>query len=265
MANPLRVSVGGIGLLGPGFDGWMSGRRILAGEEAWKAGVMPQTQQPTSLPPAERRRCPQSARIALAVAQEALDASGVRADEVATVFGASNIDWELTHAAYEALAGDPPKTSPIRFQNSVHNAAAGYWSIATRSRRASTSISVSDWTFSAALLDATIQACVEKTPVLVVVCELPSRPPLSALCPIEMGLAVALLLRPGDLPGAIATLDISLDEKGDSRECAEGVPEPMRRTPSARALPLLATIATGRSGVVMIDYLDGFVLKVKIQ
>ena len=39
------------------------------------------------------------------------------------------------------LAGDPAAVSPIRFHNSVHNAAAGYWTIGTGCLRATTAIS----------------------------------------------------------------------------------------------------------------------------
>ena len=264
MDHASLVSVVGIGLLGPGFDGWRSGRAILAGEASWKAGPMP-TPQPTALPSAERRRCPQAVRIALAVAHEALAQSGFAPNEVATVFGASDSDGRLTHAACEALAANPPVSSPTRFQNSVHNAAAGYWGIATRSHRPSTSISAFDWTFSAALLEATTQACVESTPVLAVACDLPLPPPLSVLRPMQMGLAVAMLICPGELPGSMATLDISIGNAEAHHDFDDVVPQPMRHTPSARALPLLAAIAAGRAGGVAIDYLDGAVLHVNVR
>ena len=44
--------------------------------------------------------------------------------------------------------------SPTRFHNSVHNAPAGYWSIATQSREPSTSLCRDDESFQAALLEA---------------------------------------------------------------------------------------------------------------
>ena len=50
---------------------------------------------------------------------------------LATVFSASGADGHNCHALCEQLATDDRQLSPTRFHNSVHNAAAGYWSVAT--------------------------------------------------------------------------------------------------------------------------------------
>ena len=105
MDRALCVSVAGVGLLGPGFDGWTMGRSVLRGDLPWVAGPMP-TAQVTVLPPAERRRCPEAVRIALSVAQQALEQSGLSASEATSVFATSDFDGRLTHATYEALAAD---------------------------------------------------------------------------------------------------------------------------------------------------------------
>ncbi|MCP3850831.1 MAG: beta-ketoacyl synthase chain length factor [Gammaproteobacteria bacterium] len=46
---------------------------------------------------------------------------------------------------------------PTRFHNSAHNAPAGYWSIATKSQTASTSITAYRNSLSASLLEALMQ------------------------------------------------------------------------------------------------------------
>ncbi len=220
--------------------------------------------QPAMLPAADRRRCPERVRLALAVAQEALEASGLGATEVATVFASSDDDGQLTHATLESLSQPQPSTSPTRFQNSVHNAAAGYWSIATGSQQPSSSISAYDWTFAAGLLDAITQIVVEQRSVLLVACDLPFPAPLQALRPMTLGLAVALLLQPPGFPGGIAKLRIHVEPERSEQTNEASIPEELRATPAARALPLLAMIAKHSAGSTRIAYLDGRDLVVEL-
>ena len=44
------------------------------------------------------------------------------------------LNGQVIHEICEALATDEREVSPTRFHNSVHNASAGYWGIATRSQ-----------------------------------------------------------------------------------------------------------------------------------
>ena len=73
---------------------------------------------------------------------------------------------DITHQICEALARPEREVSPTSFHNSVHNAPAGYWSIATGSRLASTSICAYDVSFAAGLLEAAAYATVEHQPVM---------------------------------------------------------------------------------------------------
>ena len=50
---------------------------------------------------------------------------------LATVFTASGADGDNCHEICQMLATADRQISPTRFHNSVHNAPAGYWSIAT--------------------------------------------------------------------------------------------------------------------------------------
>jgi hypothetical protein len=66
----MRVFVEGIGLIGPGLDGWLAARAILAGVEPYKS--MPvRLPPPALLPPAERRRAGATVRLAIAAGMEA--------------------------------------------------------------------------------------------------------------------------------------------------------------------------------------------------
>jgi hypothetical protein len=209
------------------------------------------------LPPNERRRAAVTVRWALAAAQEALEASGYRADEVATVFATSGSDGETLHHLCEALASSQRQVSPTRFHNSVHNAAAGYWSIAAGSRRPSSSLCAYDASFAAGLLEAASQVRAEEAPVLLVAYDVPYPAPLRAVRPIAEPFAVALMLAPEARPDTLACCRMTLD--GQSAGCAplpaalEGA---LGSNPAARSLPLLAAIAHGRREPVPLPYLD---------
>ena len=162
---------------------------------------------PDILPATERRRSSTAVRLAIAVAQEALQTGGLRGDQVATIFASSDGDGEVTHQICEALATPEREVSPTSFHNSVHNAPAGYWSIATGSRLPSTSICAYDLSFAAGLLEAVAHTTVEHQSVLLVASDLPFPAPLHALRPVEHSFAAAFLLTPaaGRAPSCVGT------------------------------------------------------------
>ena len=78
-------------------------------------------------------------------------ATALPAASLATVFASSDADLAIIHRICLALTATPRLISPTDFHNSVHNAAAGYWSIAAGARAASTTISAHDGSFAAGL------------------------------------------------------------------------------------------------------------------
>ena len=135
----MRVCVEGVGLLGPGLCGWQTSRAVLAGSTPYVFAPTVLTAS-ALLPAAERRRTGAPVKLALAVGHEAFTNAGRDAATTATVFTSSGGDGENVHQICETLASTDREVSPTRFHNSVHNAAAGYWGIATGSREASTSL-----------------------------------------------------------------------------------------------------------------------------
>ena len=79
------------------------------------------------LPANERRRAAASVRWALAAAQEAVSAAAARPARSRPSSPPAASDGETLHRICEALASAEREVSPTRFHNSVHNAAAGYW------------------------------------------------------------------------------------------------------------------------------------------
>ena len=127
---------------------------------------------------------------------------------LATVFTSSSGDPVNCHALCEALAAPGRLMSPTRFTNSVHNATAGYWHIATQSRAASTSLCGFDASFAAGLLEAAVQCVSGGEPVLLVASDIAYPEPLHALRPTSDALGLALLLAPADGSTSTSTAPI---------------------------------------------------------
>jgi hypothetical protein len=176
----MRVYVEGIGLIGPGLPGWQASAPMLSGRVPYV--FEPLVVAPSKLlPPAERRRAGLPIKLGMAVGEEAFAHAGRDAGVTATVFTSSSGDGENVHSICEALATPERLISPTRFHNSVHNAPAGYWSIATHSREASTSIACHDASFTAGFLDAAAQVVVENAAVALISHDQPYMEPLNAL------------------------------------------------------------------------------------
>lgn len=263
----LTLYVAGVGILGPGFDGWETGRALLTGQHPYVRGgsVEPRS---TLQSATERRRMSYTTRLAVHVAQQALEQSGLPGDELATVFASSEGDTAILHQLCSALALPEKTVSPTAFHNSVHNAPAGYWSIATGSHASSNSLSCYDATFVTGLLDAGCQATVEHRPVLLNVYDMKMPEPLHAVRPIDVSFAAALVLLPRPSPASLARLDIELRPSEGLPESTLEQPamESLRCTnPAARALPLLVALARARASKVVLAYVNSNNVHVKVN
>ncbi|HZM48632.1 MAG TPA: beta-ketoacyl synthase chain length factor [Burkholderiales bacterium] len=252
-----QAYLGSVGVIGPGIPDWHTARAVLRGECEYKAGPAPEPDAAV-LPANERRRAAATVRWALAVAQQATSAGGCRPDDVATVFASSGSDGETLHRICEALAGAEREISPTRFHNSVHNAAAGYWTIAAGSRKPSVSVCGYDASFAVGLVEAVSQVHAEGVPVLLVAYDLPYPQPLYAVRPFEYPLAVALLLAPEPVPGTLARLRVEVaPEASACTPFPAALPAAFADTPAGRSLALLASVARGGRESVRLGYLDG--------
>jgi hypothetical protein len=191
----LVAQIEGIGLLGPGLDGWTSSIAFLEGRSPYisQPTVLP---TPDGLPPAERRRLGRVVKLALGVGLQATCKAGAERATLPAVFASSGGDGHNCHEICQALSLDERLVSPTRFHNSVHNAAAGYWSIATGSRAAANAVCAFDASFAAGLLEAVTQVVVDQTRVLLVAYDAQYPPPLLAKRPIPEAFGVAFVLAP---------------------------------------------------------------------
>jgi hypothetical protein len=261
----MRAYVEGIGVLGPGLPGWHETRAVLAGVEPYRAAPAVVPASPL-LPPAERRRAGTPVKLALAAGSQAFAAAGRDAAATATVFTSSSADGQIVHELCVALAAPEREVSPTRFMNSVHNAAAGYWSIAAQSREPSTSLCCYDASFAAGLLECAVQVAVDGRPVALIAYDEPYPEPLHTARPLRGEFAVALLLAPRPNEATLAAMDIDLVPVAAETPLPDAELEAARRNnPAARSLPLLAALARG--GVeeeVVLSYVAGASLRVRV-
>jgi Beta-ketoacyl synthase, N-terminal domain len=260
----MRFYLEAVGLCGPGLAGWSASLPVLAGTQAYVPA--PAMVPPSVLLPAnERRRAALIVKIALAVGAEAFAAAGREPAETATVFASSGGDGETIHTILSTLASPNRELSPTRFHNSVHNASAGYWSIATRSQAASTCLCCHDDSFAAGLLEAAVQVAAGQQPVALIAYDVPYPWPLSAVRPIGDAFGVALLLAPERSAAALACVELALLPRCGAPSSLTPDLEALRLSvPAARSLPLLAALAHAAQSNVILDYLDDLTLTLKI-
>ena len=260
----LTAGIEGIGVLGPGLPDWPAAARVLSGAAPWEPAhtVLP---APLCLPSAERRRTGAVVRLALAVGLEAAGRAGVDPARLPTVFTSSGADGQNCHEICEVLASAERQLSPTRFHNSVHNAPAGYWGIATGATAAANSLCAHDASFAAGLLEALCQVAVEHTSVLLIAYDASYPEPMRSVRPIPDAFGVALLLSPAASARPLARLELAWSEAPADR-MAEPALERLRSSiPAARSLPLLAHLARAASGRVLIDYLDGACIALEVS
>jgi hypothetical protein len=262
-AHTLTAYVNGIGLLGPGLAGWPSSQVTLTGNSPYQAQptVIP---SPTLLPAAERRRSGALVRLTLAMGLEATTAAGVDATSLPCVYTSSSGDGQNCHEICQTLASDDRHISPTRFHNSVHNAAAGYWSIATGAMTPISVLCAFDASFGAGLLEALAQVVADGVATLLIACDTPYPEPLHHVRPIPDALGVALVLAPTANQNSLAKIQVSL-----SSEAAQTLPHPeLERLrlaiPAARSLPLLTALAQRKSAHVVLDYFEQVRIAVEI-
>jgi hypothetical protein len=112
------------------------------------------------------------------------------------VFASTFGDLAISDYMCATLVNTPTLISPIKFHNSVHNAAAGYWTIATSSYAPYTAISAHHHTFAAGLLEAAVHAITDQKPVLYVAFDIESKGALATMAPSRGSFGVALVIAP---------------------------------------------------------------------
>jgi len=263
------ILIRSIGVIAPGLIDWTTTAAILRGEIQYQPAPLPPL-APLLLPPNERRRATPPTRLAMEAARQAIEPIAADLPHLPSVFASSDGDLSLIDRLCEGIAQQPVALSPTLFHNSVHNAAAGYWSIGSGCMSPSTSLAAGDATLSAGLLECATQLATECDEILLVAYDLPGPPTLDVHRHFETPFACALLLARDRSQTALARM--ALDpitapdpQVEDETHALSPALESMRAgNPAARVLPLLQAIAQQRAGKVRLPYLDGAVLSVDL-
>jgi hypothetical protein len=210
----------GFSLWSSRMPGWDIAKSIIRGERAAQDSNSPRPST-ALLPPTERRRIPDTVAIALEVAARACEASKRDPAQLPCVFASAHGDTPISDYMCSTLASTPTLISPTKFHNSVHNAAAGYWTIAVRSYAPYTSLSVYESTFTAGLLEAAMQSACESSPVLFVAFDIEAVGPLAAMsrCSGLLGIGMVIATTPRDSNARALRLHVRDEKSGiGSRE-----------------------------------------------
>lgn len=199
------IFLNGATVVTPDADGWdafLAMSHPSQWDETWRA-------TPDSLAVRARRRLSPQILLAISVAEKI---NPTLAQNAAWVFASSVGEGETLKIILDALSTPQKAIQPLRFQNSVHNAASGQWTIAAGLTNPATSISAQDYTAGAAMLKASLQVQIENRPVGVVLYDAPLPAPLNISHKINIPLGVGLSLAPNSGPETIAKLEIAQSE-----------------------------------------------------
>ena len=241
-----RLYIDGIALWSPSLPGWAPAKQALRGEAVAADSPVPRP-NPALLAANERRRAPDAVLVALEVAAAAVAMAGQDAATLPSVFTSAHGDLGIVDALCSTLATDPQMLSPTRFHHSVHNAASGYWAMATGCRAASSAVSGFEASFAVGLLEAATQAHTDGTPVLLVGFDTAARGALASVNRSRGLLGVALVLAPQRSAASVFSLDWA---------CAAG---------TAPLPPLVSAAATALATNAMADALPLFEALARVE
>jgi hypothetical protein len=236
----MRARVLGMGLWMPGFPdvaSWLSSRGV-AGADAPNA----QSKQ--------RRRSSLLVNMVADVAAQASAQSGVPLSRARVVVGSAFGELTTLVEMLEERERDG-LLSPLRFQNSVHNSAAGQLSIAAKNKAPAMSLAAGNDTVAMVLLEAMTLLALGGDEVLAVAAD-ESLPP--AIRPGHMtGAVSAALVLAADRPGAEAGLAVLEDLRQTPAD--PGMVERPQEVdgPCTAILPLIAALARGQAGRVSVS------------
>ncbi len=258
--NTLHATIEGVGFWTRGLPGWDAARAFVASGEL--PADAPSKPSPQLLPANERRRAPESVAVALEVAQAACSDAGRDPKTLASIFASTDGDLPITDYMCATLRDAPDTVSPTKFHNSVHNAAAGYWTIGQGCMAPSTALSAFSHTFAQGMLEALVNLASGEPAILLAAYDTGATGPLSSVSTGTglLGGALVLGAAGGDGPQLSATL---VTGAGDANDGA--LARHVSGNRMAQMLPLFDLLATGKDGEVKLDAGAGRALRITVS
>lgn len=208
----------GIGAWGPGFHNWPELKAMLLGQteseqtfDEAAIKILAKGPKPEIIPSNERRRAPLPVRLAVETSWQATQNADIDPVELPCVFVSGIGDTQLTDYMCRALAGEQRALSPTKFHNSVHNAAAGYWTISTGCMQPATSIAGFQESVSLTLMEALLQCQTDQKPILLSFYDAPSSEVLRELLLNKYPFSASIIIAPAGFSPAAATFTASVE------------------------------------------------------
>ncbi len=255
----MKAYIDGIGIFAPNMSHWQEASGVLLGKTNFNAQSKLAPFLSTLLPASEKRRASKTVKLALEISQQAVEQAQVDPTTVAVVFASSTGDTEVLTDICETLTTEERLVSPTKFHNSVHNAPAGYWSIAVKSHQPANSIANHQSTVTTGLLEAVVQAKADSQAVLLSVYDIPFPEPLKQVEDIAVLFGASLLLQSHQTKHSIAEISLQWDTSVHHESTLKNKElEALRQSvPAAKILPLLHLLANQSSGQVALPTPDG--------
>ena len=265
--TPARLALGiaGIGAWTRGAPDWPSLRALLLGEAGLRKDA-PSRPAAIALPAGERRRAPESVLLAAEIAGQACAMARRDGASLPCVFASTQGELAITDYMCATLSVAPHELSPTKFHNSVHNAPAGYWTIAAQCTAGSSAVSGYHASFGAGLLEAATLAVADNTPVLFAAYDTAASGPLIEMARTMRAFGAALVLLPG-AHASVPRLSLALRAQDAAVTPApDCVAELARDNPlTAHALAFLNALAGDAPARLTLPAASGLLLDMEVQ
>jgi hypothetical protein len=243
----VRARVLGFGLWMPGFPdpaSWLSGRPVAGADISSASGPN------TAAHAKPRRRSSLLVNMVAEVATQASQQAGVPLSRLRVVVGSAFGELATLVEMLDERERDG-LLSPLRFQNSVHNSAAGHLSIAHRNKTPAMSLAAGNDTVAMVLLEAMTLLALGGDEVLAIVGDEPLPPSIwPGHRPAAVSAALVLAADSGTAGSAPPARAI-LEDLRQVRAASRSADRPLEVDgPCAAILPLIAAVGHGRSGRV---------------
>lgn len=258
------VAIEGVSFWHSRMQDWTIARAVICGEQAAPEAAAKRP-TPSVLAPTERRRAPDTVALALEVAARACEAAGRPPAQLRSVFASTYGDLGISDYMCATLAGTPTLISPTKFHNSVHNAAAGYWSIGTGSHAPYTALSAYRHTFATGLLEAATQVVCENEPVVCVAFDVEAGGPLATVAPSRGLLGVGLVLAPSTKSHRTLTLQLVEGSAANVTPARSPAAALVAENALAPCLPFFEALAHAAPSEVVLALSDRCVLHARVS
>lgn len=191
------------------------------------------------------------------VAAQAAARGGVDPHTCATVYGSALGEFETMVVLLDTIFRGDGQLSPMRFKNSVHNAASGLGSIGQSNAGFSTALAAGPRSFEASMLEGLVLASETGADVIVAVADDRLPEPFTALG-TPSGLAVGIALRCDAPDESILGTITALRAKPDSEPAVSTFMgrslDAYRGNPTCSALPLIEALLGEPKGDVALAH-----------